>query len=58
MGNPEQMQQAMSQMMNNPMMQSVLSDPDMIRNMFQSNPAIQQASAHPDRFFKYFADVL
>jgi len=42
MANPEQMQQAMSQMMNNPMMQSVLNDPEMLRNMFSSNPAIQQ----------------
>jgi len=33
MANPEQMQQAMSQMMNNPMMQSVLNDPEMLRNM-------------------------
>lgn len=40
--NPEQMQQAMSQMMNNPMMQSVMNDPEMLRNMFSSNPAIQQ----------------
>ena len=45
MGNPEQMQQAMSQMMNNPMMQNVLSDPEMLRNMFSSNPAIQQVHA-------------
>lgn len=45
MGNPEQMQQAMSQMMNNPMMQSVLNDPEMLRNMFSSNPAIQQVHA-------------
>lgn len=45
MSNPEQMQQAMSQMMNNPMMQSVLNDPEMLRNMFSSNPAIQQVNA-------------
>lgn len=45
-GNPEQMQQAMSQMMNNPMMQSVLNDPEMLRNMFSSNPAIQQVSGN------------
>jgi ubiquilin len=45
MANPEQMQQAMSQMMNNPMMQSVLNDPEMLRNMFSSNPAIQQVCA-------------
>lgn len=45
MGNPEQMQQAMSQMMNNPMMQNVLNDPEMLRNMFSSNPAIQQVCA-------------
>ena len=42
MANSEQMQQAMSQMMNSPMMQSVLNDPEMLRNMFSSNPAIQQ----------------
>ena len=42
MGNPEQMQQAMSQMMNNPLMQHVMNDPEMLRNMFSSNPAIQQ----------------
>lgn len=42
--NPEQMQQAMSQMMNNPMMQNVMNDPEMLRNMFSSNPAIQQVN--------------
>lgn len=46
MGNPEQMQQAMSQMMNNPMMQNVLNDPEMLRNMFSSNPAIQQVHTY------------
>lgn len=42
LGNPEQMQQIMGQMMNSPMMQNVMSDPEVLRNMLQGNPAIQQ----------------
>lgn len=41
-GNPEQMQQIMGQMMNSPMMQSVMNNPEVLRNMLQSNPAIAQ----------------
>lgn len=36
------MQQIMGQMMNSPMMQNVMNDPEVLRNMLQGNPAIQQ----------------
>lgn len=40
-GTPQQMQEHVAQMLNNPMMQAVLNNPDLLRSIFQSNPAIR-----------------
>lgn len=35
------MQEQLQQMLNNPMMQSVLNNPEMLRSIFQSNPVVR-----------------
>ena len=41
-GNQDTMQQMMSQMQDNPAIQSMLNNPDMLRSMLQNNPMVQQ----------------
>lgn len=36
--------QMMAEMMNNPLVQGLLSDPEMVRTILQSNPAIREVS--------------
>ena len=38
----QNMQQMMSQMMNNPLMQQMMNDPEVMRTIFQANPQIRQ----------------
>ena len=43
---PQGMQQMMQQMMQNPMMQNMLNNPQMLRQILQSNPQVQQVCLH------------
>lgn len=46
------MQDYTSQMLNNPMLQSLMSNPDLLRSVLRSNPAVNDVSfleVHPKR---------
>lgn len=40
-GNSQQMQDSIAQMMNSPIMQNMLNNPELLRTMFQANPAVR-----------------
>ena len=44
------MQNQMAAMMNSPMMQSMMENPELLRSLFQSNPQIQQVDFFPDSY--------
>ena len=41
LNNPQQMQQVAADMMDNPIMQAVLNNPEVMRNMLESNPQVR-----------------
>ena len=43
-GNGQGMEEQMAAMMNSPVMQSMLDNPELLRTMLQANPGIQQVS--------------
>ena len=45
-GSPQQMQDMLSNMMNNPAMQQIMNNPDSMRSMLQSMPAVSQVCWH------------
>lgn len=48
-GTPEQQADMMRQAMSNPLVQSMMNNPDIMRSMIQSNPRLQQVmDAHPE----------
>ncbi len=45
-GGGQNMEEQMAAMMNSPVMQSMLDNPDLLRTVLQSNPGIQQVKLH------------